>query len=642
MMGRSASTEAAELRHITHYLDELTALDDAYELGRLEESTVRGIRERFEQDWRQIAKAQRLANADYPGYCAAFAIHGATLLKHVANGRDRLEWFRSAWAACERLPAPGADSNGGARPDSPISKREVLYGLGCALADTGDADEALRVLRAALAQADGLGSGHRRGRKSGTVSRRHVPTRKWKWHNWPAESFIVEPHSGPDNSSILNDIGNAYYRRGANWRSLIWFWRALRAARTSGNKLMEGIALGNLAMLLAAIGDPDAALPLHLKSIRLAQQRGHWDLEANQVGNVGILFSDFGVYAAAAHYYERGRQIHAAHGSHAAVAQSLGELAINQAREGDIDSAEEGFFVAMKSLESSGYEGRIGVFASHARKIDPGRHPKGTYSFATAEQIASTASRISRLRVFARRCIMCGGIAAVAGLSYRFGLPHQVLGGRIIVAVLLGSICGQFLIIRLIEAFLERRLLRISIGRGKPSDERFFRALSALFPERRSILHCYATWLDWSGRNEEAIELLTRRARYVASDFGLSCQMAWALADAGTDLAEASAWVEHAKRLNPDNPCLYDTEAWIDFRRKHYDAAWEKIREAIPLADWSPDIAYHAAVILASKGNVTKASAFVTKAVRSLRPFSRRPEAVILHRNLMSNRRPRT
>jgi len=103
--------------------------------------------------------------------------------------------------------------------------------------------------------------------------------------------------------------------------------------------------------------------------------------------------------------------------------------------------------------------------------------------------------------------------------------------------------------------------------------------------------------------------------------------LAWALADAGTDLTEAQHWVEHAKQLNPDNPCLYDTEAWLEFRRGNCEIAYEKIQEAIPLADSSPEIAFHAGAILASSGRPVEALAFLDKALDSRRPFGGRKQA---------------
>jgi tetratricopeptide (TPR) repeat protein len=385
---------------------------------------------------------------------------------------------------------------------------------------------------------------------------------------------------------------------------------------------------GNIAMVLGETGDADAALRIHSESLEFASQTKDWYLSGNQLANIGIIFCDFGLYGLATYYLERAKTIQEAHGSHAAAAVSFGEIAIAQMRDGELKAARQNYATALTLGQSSGYESAVGLFGRYRTILgEESGNTQRPPSFPSVEAFRRHASRRSRLKVLLRRTLLCLVLALCgAAASYLISL-NPTIAALCLVALAIAAIPGHFLGLWILERRLVRLLFQASKGIVTPLTEQVIAWSGRLFPERHRILLSYATWLDWNDRNRDAIRLLTRYARYVAADFDLSCQLAWALADAGTDLTEAQHWVEHAKQLNPDNPCLYDTEAWIEFRRGNYEIAYEKVQEAIPLADYSPDIAFHAGAIFARTGRPVEALAFLNKALDSPRLFGGRKRA---------------
>jgi tetratricopeptide (TPR) repeat protein len=187
-----------------------------------------------------------------------------------------------------------------------------------------------------------------------------------------------------------------------------------------------------------------------------------------------------------------------------------------------------------------------------------------------------------------------------------------------------------WIVVRLFEYGLARCLSETVPKSGTGWCTRVLPWAHRLLPGRSRILHLYLTWLDWKGKNTAAIEVLTRRISIVIADYGLVCQLAWALADSG-DLEQAELWLEQAKRMNPDNPCLFDTEAWIEFRKKgHYQAAYAKLAEALPFAPHSPDISYHAGAVLSRLNRREEAIAYLRMALEFVRPFGGRESATAL------------
>jgi len=631
-------SEEARRLFCEHYLHEVTELNDLYESRDSPDAQLSDVIDRFSEDWPQISHAQAWASKNDPVACAAFAVRGETLLRYRANGQVRVAWFRAALEAYPRIHETHAfqkyewlqEQARTARPDrlfgvlfapnsavalaGDISKREILLGLGESLSDTGHASEALVVLSAAL--------------KERVEDDRLVidqgGTRRLEWKR--IGTTVA--------TRAMNSLGLASYRN-RNYRvAHRWFLKGLAEARRRDDTYMEAVVLANMAMLKAELHDVDEAVTLHLRSLELVSSRSYWELMGNQFGNLGIIYSDLGAYGVALYWLKKARAIHEAHGNHLGIALTLGEIAVAQARAGEVAGARHVYAEALTVAADHGYHNSVTQLRAYEPILGPasaGAEWQWRHPLPTDRVTRRHANRRSTRRRTMWMAAICSGLAlAGAAASYSAtGAWRWVSAFGYATGCASAGMGLGWIVVRLFEYGLARCLSETVPKWGTGWCTRVLPWAHRLLPGRSRILHLYTTWLDWKGKNTAAIEVLTRRISIVIADYGLVCQLAWALADSG-DLEQAELWLEQAKRMNPDNPCLFDTEAWIEFRKEHYQAAYAKLAEALPFAPHSPDISYHAGAVLSRLNRREEAIAYLRMALEFVRPFGGRESATAL------------
>ena len=123
----------------------------------------------------------------------------------------------------------------------------------------------------------------------------------------------------------------------------------------------------------------------------------------------GIILCDLGLYGLSQYYLHKAKGIHEAHGSHAIVAVSLGEIAIAQMRDGELKAARQNYAAALSLAQSRGYEGAVGLFERYRSLLGDQirRMLNREVALPGAQVSAMHASRLSRLRVFIRRIAFC-------------------------------------------------------------------------------------------------------------------------------------------------------------------------------------------------------------------------------------------
>jgi Tfp pilus assembly protein PilF len=162
-------------------------------------------------------------------------------------------------------------------------------------------------------------------------------------------------------------------------------------------------------------------------------------------------------------------------------------------------------------------------------------------------------------------------------------------------------------------------------------------ALEGHYDDAQTVV-AYATWLDWTGQNRQAVPLLRKVLSIQPHDHDVVCQLAWALVDVGENLDEAEQWLKLAMQQNPNSSPVADTRAWLHYRRGEYHRAMESLKSALPLVNKHPEIAYHAGAIFAKLDENDQAITYLRMATQFRRVFSGRQDAFVLLARLESQR----
>lgn len=142
----------------------------------------------------------------------------------------------------------------------------------------------------------------------------------------------------------------------------------------------------------------------------------------------------------------------------------------------------------------------------------------------------------------------------------------------------------------------------------------------------RRILLMFASYLDWTDRNDIALDRLREQADAVESDRSLLVQAAWAAAYSGS-MEEAQEWLSKAAIKAGDDPCLADTKAWLSYREGNYQRAWATLRPVLKFSAVHPEMSYHAGVILKALNQEERAMEFFSAAVQHPQPFAGKDHA---------------
>ncbi|WDE13766.1 tetratricopeptide repeat protein [Thalassomonas haliotis] len=162
----------------------------------------------------------------------------------------------------------------------------------------------------------------------------------------------------------------------------------------------------------------------------------------------------------------------------------------------------------------------------------------------------------------------------------------------------------------------------------------YFQAALKLKPEHVAARKAYIHWLDKQERLPETIPLVKQGLAFAPEDSYFISYLAWALADEGTDLAQAQSWLDKAKVLTPENVFLSDTQAWLHVRQGNYQQALKHIQPSISYAPQVPEIAYHLGVIHYKLGEKNKAIEYLQLSLKLPESFNGRTQARALLKNL--------
>ena len=161
--------------------------------------------------------------------------------------------------------------------------------------------------------------------------------------------------------------------------------RARDESEREGDQSNRAIAIGNLGMVVAELGDNQKALEYHEEARQLAEKHGFEELEANQIGNIGVIYMDLGLYDKSIEYIEDARRRHAAAGRRQAVLICDAELVRARFQAGRITHGQ-----AVQDTHATHTKAAdIGYFYV----MVPPSHMTGTHPGTDAE-IARAAARI--------------------------------------------------------------------------------------------------------------------------------------------------------------------------------------------------------------------------------------------------------
>jgi tetratricopeptide (TPR) repeat protein len=130
-------------------------------------------------------------------------------------------------------------------------------------------------------------------------------------------------------------------------------------------------------------------------------------------------------------------------------------------------------------------------------------------------------------------------------------------------------------------------------------------------------------WLGLALVHERNGEPQKARAAYeqvlkLQSDNAIAMNnLAYQLAESGTDLDQALSLAQKAKQKNPTNPNIADTLGWVYIKKNLHDSAIGLYRELIRANPQNATYHYHLAMALAQKGNKPEAKKALETALKN-------------------------
>lgn len=136
----------------------------------------------------------------------------------------------------------------------------------------------------------------------------------------------------------------------------------------------------------------------------------------------------------------------------------------------------------------------------------------------------------------------------------------------------------------------------------------------------------YAAQKKW----DRAIAEMEQVVRIHPDMWSTTNDLAYLLSEYGKgkkDLDRALVFAEKAKSLSPDNPAIFDTEGWIDYRKGDMNQALDLLVKAQTKASKNPVINYHLGMAYYRAGNTGKAKEYLQVALASKVSFPGKDEA---------------
>jgi arylsulfatase A-like enzyme/predicted Zn-dependent protease len=170
----------------------------------------------------------------------------------------------------------------------------------------------------------------------------------------------------------------------------------------------------------------------------------------------------------------------------------------------------------------------------------------------------------------------------------------------------------------------DHALTREALGQVERALREYDRAL-VLEPDLSPAVNGKALLLSRTGRKREAVEVLQAALPRLQDDVDTLNNLAWILADASIDPAQAYRLAGRARELAPDDPVVLDTFGWAAIRSGRpadavapLDEAWRATGDA--------EVRAHLGVALAESGREEDGSAHVRAAVAARPQLAELPE----------------
>ena len=130
----------------------------------------------------------------------------------------------------------------------------------------------------------------------------------------------------PTIINIGNQLGIAYFTLGKFQKAIDYHQKSLKIAQEIGDNNGEAQSLGNLGYVYYFLGEYQKAIVISQKSLKIAQEIGDHNREANSLRNLGIYYSSQGEYQQAIDYFQKSLEITQKIGDQYGEARSLGNL----------------------------------------------------------------------------------------------------------------------------------------------------------------------------------------------------------------------------------------------------------------------------------------------------------------------------
>ncbi len=136
-----------------------------------------------------------------------------------------------------------------------------------------------------------------------------------------------------------------------------------------------------------------------------------------------------------------------------------------------------------------------------------------------------------------------------------------------------------------------------------------------------------ATAYEAQGKQDKAKEKYILALKLQPNLPAAANNLAWDLAEEGSDLGEALRLAMQAKQAMPDQPNVADTLGWVHYKRKSYSLAISQFKQALVNSQDNPVIRYHLALALYANDAKQEAVETLTKALANDSQFKNREEA---------------
>lgn len=249
---------------------------------------------------RQFDNAQAQAAQKCPELAVEYALGGEGILRDISHAEIRVRWWREAIEVFSKFGGCGRNAHSSAvqKPEY----HEILTTYGNVLREVGDTSEAERIFRMGLAL---------------------FKPKSFRRLNLFSRQEANEP------PALLMGLGLALWQKGELKKADRYLERAINNAKSQHDRVNEAIALGNRGLVFSELHENIKAKNCHEQALKIAEGLKLAmleEMESNQLGNLGIIYFDLGMYEKAVTFLKKARDRHASHGRRLGVFISEIEL----------------------------------------------------------------------------------------------------------------------------------------------------------------------------------------------------------------------------------------------------------------------------------------------------------------------------